>query len=139
MSAVGPDSDLLYHGTCLPDKILRDGVLERAVLGYECISLTRSLDVAKYFAVMQREEYDETGGVFVFRRSDLIQAGYDLVPFHDPLFGEEARDEQEEQIWDDIPLDTGLLLRVDRFSFNLNVPAPPPMKNFSMPIEGPRL
>lgn len=128
---MGTDSDLLYHGTCLPDKILRDGVLERAVLGYECVSLTRSLDVAKYFAVMQREEYDETGGVFVFRRADLINAGYDLVPFHDTLFGDEARDEQEEQIWADIPLDTGLLLRVDRFSFDLDVPSPPVMKSES--------
>lgn len=110
--------DLLFHGTNIPRKIERSGVLERARLGYKCVSLTRSFRVAQYFASLSRspEEDEELCGIYVFSRSRLIQLGYELVPFHDPLFGDAAYDEEEEQVWNDIPLKPENYLRLHLFS-----------------------
>jgi hypothetical protein len=108
-------NDLLYHGTHLPQHILGDGVLRRAPLGYECVSLSRSYDAAYYFASLGRgpEEDERLCGIFVFSRAKLVELGFELVPFHDPIFGEHARDEEEEQVWADIPLDCDALVRLD--------------------------
>lgn len=132
------DDDLLYHGSALPNLILESGMLKRAELGYRCVSLSRCPDVAKYFATLEREGLEEEmAGTFVFRRADLISAGYKLIPFHDPLFGKYARDEQEEQVWGDIPLNTGLLLRVDRFPFSTKITPPPLFDDCNLATEGP--
>lgn len=114
------DSDLLFHGTNVPQRIYSEGVLKRAPSGYECVSLSRSYDVAAYFAIMERDEdRDEPlGGIFVFSRKRLIELGYELVPFHDTCFGDDAGNEEEEQIWADIPLDSGALLRIDLIDRN---------------------
>jgi hypothetical protein len=119
-------SDLLYHGTCNPEAIMESGVLRKAPYGYQCVSLSRCIEVAKYFASLDRDgEEEPLRGIFVFQRADLIRAGFKLIPFHDPIMGEYARDEQEEQVWDDIPLTTGLLLRLDTFPEHIDIPRPP--------------
>lgn len=111
-TAMNPD-DLLYHGTNVPQRIHTDGVLRCAPSGYQCVSLSRSYEVAAYFASLDREYNDPLCGIFAFSRSRLIALGYELVPFHDPIFDEAERDEAEEQIWADIPLNCGALLRID--------------------------
>jgi hypothetical protein len=113
-------SDLLYHGTNVPQGIFSKGVLKRAPSGYECVSLSRSYEVAAYFATMERdEEQDEAlGGILVFSRARLIELGYELIPFHDTCFGDDAGNEEEEQVWADIPLDSGALLRIDLIDRN---------------------
>ena len=122
-------SEFLYHGTACPQKILSDGVLEKAKLGHLCVSLSRSEDVARYFATLDREELTEdVRGIFVFRRADLIAAGFELIPYHDELWGDHARDEQEEQIWEDVPLDTGLLHQMI-YTTDLDFSPPPLMKD----------
>lgn len=98
-------SEFLYHGTATPQLIISSGILRCAPYGHTCVSLTRCFNVAKKFANLEREGLEESlYGVFVFRRRDLIAAGFQLIPYHDEIFGEDARDEQEEQIWEDITL-----------------------------------
>ena len=111
------DPDYLFHGTRNPLLVTRSGVLERAKRGYECVSLTRSYKVAQYFASLERDpDADERQcGIFTFSKSNLIELGFEIKPFHDPIFGDDARDEAEEQIWKDIPLDCGALIAVDFF------------------------
>lgn len=108
-------NDLLYHGTSVLGLILRDKTLRRAQYGYECVSLTRSYGVARYFASMDREDGNAfTPGIICFRREDLIKANFNLIPFHDEFFGAEAADEEEEQVWADINLDGDIRHQVDR-------------------------
>lgn len=108
-------TDFLYHGSPFPSVIQGSGVLKCAPLGYTCVSLTRSHNVARYFASLKRDEHPEEprAGIFVFSRPALIQNGFEPKPFHDPLFGDYAANEEEEQVWKDIPLIPELLVRVD--------------------------
>lgn len=108
-------SDLLYHGTNRPLHILKEGILRRAIFGYKCVSLSRSYNVAAYFAAMEREpeEDDVLGGIFTFSRKALLAAGFETVDFHDPIIDCDGKNELEEQVWSDIPLSIDGFIRLD--------------------------
>src|SRR4051812_29022487 len=94
---IGRGYDAIYHGTRhLPlvlrsDKLLASGVRDTAVF------LTRSPEVAAYWAGMMGGEIDEfSGGILVLNRTSLVQ-NYRLTPSRYTENWE--YDEREESIW----------------------------------------
>ncbi|WP_156944565.1 hypothetical protein [Bradyrhizobium sp. Ec3.3] len=93
---IGRGHDAMYHGTRQLPCILRTGMLLPADVGDPAVFLTRSPDVAAYWAdttVGKNEEY--CGGILVLNRTSLIQ-NYRLEPSRYP---ENWIDEREESIW----------------------------------------
>lgn len=89
----------LFHGTRMPHRVIASGVL-RASARPAAVSLTRSPDVAAYWAVLPRDKPDEVPAVLVLDRNAL-RCRFHLEPYHDfvePAVG--LLDEMEERIWD---------------------------------------
>jgi len=89
--------DAIYHGTHYAPQVLRSGKLIPRSTGLANIPLTRSPEIAAYFALMQGREPDGwSGAILVLNKRSLAQR-YRLEPFHDECA---LQDEQEEIIWD---------------------------------------
>jgi hypothetical protein len=95
--------DVLYHGTRYPQLILRTGVLFRAESGDKKVCLTRSPEVAAYFALLERDDDEPRGAILVFDRKSL-ERRYKVESNPEPFWHAEAvfHDEAEEEIWNDV-------------------------------------
>lgn len=96
--ALGRGHEVLFHGTRLPHAIIREDRIRMSPSGQLAVSLTRSPEVAAYWAMLERDHEDGEGAVLVLDRR-ILQTRYRLEPFHDPvwdLLGE--ADEAEERI-----------------------------------------
>jgi hypothetical protein len=91
---IGRGNDAIYHGTRLPQEVLRLGKLKPD--GNGAVSLSRSPEVAAYFALLPDDGIVRwSPAVLVLNRSSLVQT-YRLEPWR---YGEDWDDEQEEAIW----------------------------------------
>jgi hypothetical protein len=93
--------DVLYHGTRYRHSILKMEVLFRPEVGDAvfAVSLTRSPEVAAYWALLKRDNDEGRGSIFVFDRQSLasrykIQFNPEVYWLSDTTFHDEA----EEQI-----------------------------------------
>ena len=89
--------DALYHGTRL---ILKTGVLFYSDPGHPKVSFTRSPEVAAYWALLERDDDEGRGSVFIFDRQSLerrykVEANPEVDWHTKTLFHDEA----EEEIW----------------------------------------
>jgi hypothetical protein len=94
------DRDALYHGTRYAELILNTGVLFYSDPGQPKVSFTRSPEVAAYFALLERDDDEGRGSVFVFDRQSLerrfkVEANPEVDWHTKTLFHDEA----EEEIW----------------------------------------
>lgn len=89
----------VYHGTRHPSAILSSDRIKCATMGDKHVSLTRSFDVAVYWATMDRDDDEGVGSVLVLDRSKLEKDLDHLVPF---VSYEGAEDEQEEACMSDL-------------------------------------
>lgn len=92
--------DVIFHGTRYPRQILMQDTLLYSRSGYQAVFFTRSLQVASYWALLERDDDEQDGAVLVFDRPRL-RARYRLVPFHDPIWDtpQKLNDEAEELVW----------------------------------------
>ena len=64
--------EVLFHGTRAPFSVLRKRTLLSSTIANNCVSFTRSADVAGYWGTLPRAEADEeVGAIFVFDRPKL--------------------------------------------------------------------
>ncbi len=100
--------DVLYHGTRYAHSILRMGVLFKA--GYTMVSFTRSPEEAAYWALLDRDNDEGRGAIFIFDRRSL-HCRYKIEPYHDGCRNDDTtcRDEAEEAIRDNV-IDIGKYL-----------------------------
>jgi hypothetical protein len=94
------DRDALYHGTRYAELILKTGVLFYSDPGQPKVSFTRSPEVAAYFALLERDDDEGRGSVFIFDRQSLerrykVEANPEVDWHTKTLFHDEA----EEEIW----------------------------------------
>ena len=101
--AVGVNA--LFHGTPYPNAVLASGTLEASpVCAVVCFS--RSPHEAAFWAILPRDDNEDTCAVLVFDRNRLSMR-YRLEPWHDDMA---QVDEQEERIWGrDVSLTAGLI------------------------------
>jgi hypothetical protein len=94
---IGRGHDAIYHGTRKLPLVLRIGKLLPSESGDAAVFLTRSPEVAAYWANMFGEEIEEQhhGGVLVLNRASLTQ-NYRLEPSR---YTEKWDDEREESVW----------------------------------------
>ena len=95
--------DVLYHGTRYCQSILKTKVLIRPKIGVPAVFLTRSPEVAAYWALLKRDDDEGRGSIFVFDRQSLasrykIQFNPKVYWLSDTTFHDEA----EEQIFDEV-------------------------------------
>lgn len=92
--------DVIFHGTRYARKILTDDALFCSRSGYRAVSFTRNPSVAAYWALLERDDDEQDGAVFVFDRQRL-RARYRLESFHDPIWDTcyGMNDEAEECVW----------------------------------------
>jgi len=94
---IGRGSDAIYHGTRRLSDVLRCGKLVPPSAGETGIFLSRSPEVAAYFASLLQTEADRySPGVLVLNRRSLTQS-YRLEPYRYNIGSE--RDERDEAIW----------------------------------------
>ena len=101
--AAAMNADVLYHGTRYPKLIIRSGTILRAEVGDEKVCLTRSPEVAAYWALLPRDDDEARGGVFIFDRKSL-ERRYELQFVPEPYWHSDYlfHDEAEVEIWDDV-------------------------------------
>ena len=95
--------DVLYHGTRYANSILKTGVLFRADVGEPKVFLTRSAEVAAYWATIERDDDEGRGSILIFDRQSLeckylVKANPEVYWHSDALFHDEA----EEKISTDV-------------------------------------
>lgn len=92
--------EVIFHGTRFPRRVLMDDMLLCSRTGYRAVSFTRDPRVAAYWALLERDDDEQDGAVFVFDLQRL-RARYRLEPFHDPVWDicYPQNDEAEEQVW----------------------------------------
>ena len=73
------DRDALYHGTRYAELILKTGVLLYSDPGQPKVSFTRTPEVAAYFALLERDDDEGRGSVFIFDRQSL-ERRYNFKP-----------------------------------------------------------
>jgi hypothetical protein len=101
------DRDALYHGTRFAELILKTGVLFYSDPGDPKVSFTRSPEVAAYWALLERDDDEGRGSVFIFDRQSLerryrLEANPEVYWHSNTLFHDEA----EEEIWANV-IDVG--------------------------------
>jgi hypothetical protein len=99
----------LYHGTRYSACILSIGSL-LPIAGDNRVSLTRSAEVAAYWACLRRDDDEGHGAILVLnRRSLAFKQG--LVAYHDPIFDTQSyrNDEMEEYVPGEIELGRHLI------------------------------
>ena len=94
--------DVLYHGTRYAQSILKTGILFRAEFDGQ-VCLTRSPEVAAYWAMMVRDDDEGRGSIFIFDRQSLgcqykLESQPKVFWLNNTLFHDEA----EEEIWDNV-------------------------------------
>ena len=63
--------DALFHGTRYRGLILASGFLKAAEVGANCVSFSRSPEVAAFSAILPREDDDRSGAILIFDRASL--------------------------------------------------------------------
>jgi len=101
--AIAKARNVLYHGTRYTQSILDSGVLFRAHIGEQKVCLTRSAEVAAYWAMIRRDDDEGRGSIFIFDRRSLKRR-YKIYANPEPYWHSKTafHDEAEEEIWDDI-------------------------------------
>ena len=105
---VACNRDVLYHGTRYAQSILKTGVLFHSLPGSDPkVCLTRSAEVAAYWAMVDRDDDEGRGSIFIFDRQSL-QRRYKIAVNPEVWWDSETvfHDEAEEEIWDDV-IDVG--------------------------------
>ena len=64
--AIAKARNVLYHGTRYTQSILDSGVLIRSLTGEQKVCLTRSAEVAAYWAMLRRDDDEGRGSIFIF-------------------------------------------------------------------------
>ena len=100
---VAMNRDVLYHGTRYAKLILKTGVLFHSESGEQKVCLTRSAEVAAYWALLVRDDDEGRGSIFILDRQSLerrykIEANPEAWWFSKTTFHDEA----EEEIWDNV-------------------------------------
>jgi hypothetical protein len=92
--------DVLYHGTRYPRSILESGILLRATSPSCQVCLTRSPEVAAYWAMMDRRDDEGRPTIFILDRASLASK-YTLSPNPEPYWLSSTlfHDEAEEAIF----------------------------------------
>jgi hypothetical protein len=101
--AIANARNVLYHGTRYTQSILDSGVLFRAHIGEQKVCLTRSAEVAAYWAMLRRDDDEGRGSIFIFNRRSL-ERRYKIIANPKPYWLTRVtfHDEAEEEIWDDV-------------------------------------
>lgn len=97
--------DVLYHGTRYANSILETGVLFRAGVGEPKVFLTRSAEVAAYWALMERDDDEGRGSILIFDRESLeckyhVKANPEVCWHSDTLFHDEAEEKVSTDVID---------------------------------------
>jgi hypothetical protein len=95
--------DVLYHGTRHRQSILRTEVLFRPEVHVDAVCLSRSPEVAAYWALLKRDNDEGRGSILVFDRQSLasrykIKCNPEVFWHSDTTFHDEA----EEQIFGNV-------------------------------------
>lgn len=100
---VAMNRDVLYHGTRYAKLILKTGVLFHSESGDKKVCLTRSAEVAAYWALLKRDNDEGRGSIFILERQSL-ECRYKIEANPEPYWHSETifHDEAEEEIWDNI-------------------------------------
>lgn len=64
--AIAKARNVLYHGTRYTQSILDSGALFRAPIGEQKVCLTRSAEVAAYWAMLRRDDDEGRGSIFIW-------------------------------------------------------------------------
>ena len=101
--AIAGARSVLYHGTRYTQSILDSGALFRAPVGEQKVCLSRSAEVAAYWALVRRDDCEGRGSILIFDRRSL-ERGYKIIANPEPYWHTETtfHDEAEEEIWDDV-------------------------------------
>lgn len=101
--AVAMTRNVLYHGTRYTQSILDCGVLRRALIGEQKVCLTRSAEVAAYWAMVRRDDCEGRGSILIFDRRSL-ERRYKIMANPEPYWETDTtfHDEAEEEIWNDV-------------------------------------
>jgi hypothetical protein len=93
--------DVLYHGTRYAQSILKMGVLFHSRTGHVC--LTRSAEVAAYWALLERDDDEGRGSIFILDRHSL-ERRYKIDANPEVYWHSKTRfhDEAEEEILDNV-------------------------------------
>jgi hypothetical protein len=93
------NQNVLYHGTGYPQSILRTGVLFASDPSDPKVSLTRSPEVAAYFALLPRDDREERGAILIFDR-ERLRCRYRIYPVQEREVEIWYRhNEAEEELW----------------------------------------
>ena len=65
------NQDVLYHGTRYAKSILKRGALFRSAFGDQKVCFTRFAEVAAYWALVERDDDEGRGSIFIFDRNSL--------------------------------------------------------------------
>jgi hypothetical protein len=101
---VAMNRDVLYHGTRYAQSILKTGVLFHSLTGGDPkVCLTRSAEVAAYWALLDRQNDEGRGSIFIFDRQSL-ERRYKIDANPEVYWHSKTRfqDEAEEEIWDNV-------------------------------------
>jgi hypothetical protein len=93
--------NVLYHGTRYAQSILRTGVLFASDPGLPTVSLTRSPEVAAYFALLPRDDCEDCGAILIFDR-ERIRRRYRIYAIEGEVIIYYRHNEAEEEVWGDI-------------------------------------
>jgi hypothetical protein len=97
------NQNVLCHGTRYATLILRTRALFRAAIGDRKVCLTRSANVAAYWALMERDDDEGQGSLFILNR-DSLERRYKIIANPDCFWLSKTlfHDEAEEEIWADV-------------------------------------
>jgi len=101
--AIAKARNVLYHGTRYTQSILDSGVLIRSLTGEQKVCLTRSAEVAAYWAMLRRDDDEGRGSIFIFDWRSLKRR-HKIIANPKPYWLTKTtfHDEAEEEIWDDV-------------------------------------
>ena len=101
--AIAKARNVLYHGTRYTQSILDGGVLFRALIGEQKVCLTRSAEVAAYWAMIRRDDDEGRGSILIFDRRSL-ERRYKINANPEPYWRTKTtfHDESEEEILYDV-------------------------------------
>ena len=96
---VACNRDVLYHGTRYGKSILKTGVLFHSLTGGDPkVCLTRSAEVAAYWSMIDRDDDEGRGSIFIFDRQSLqrrykVEANPEVYWHSETTFHDEAEQE----------------------------------------------
>ena len=101
---VACNRDVLYHGTRYAQSILKTGVLFHSLPGGDPkVCLTRSAEVAAYWAMVDRDDDEGRASILIFDRQSL-ERRYKIETNPDAWWDSKTifHDEAEEEIFDNV-------------------------------------